>query len=67
MKIFGRDDNVLCVALKVSVFVEKYFFQYILEHFFKNIALGIYINDVQCFEVILSPPPKIEHHVGRYL
>lgn len=25
VKIFGRDDNVLCVALKVSVFVEKIF------------------------------------------
>ena len=25
VKIFGRNDNVLCVALKVSVFVEKIF------------------------------------------
>ena len=47
VKIFER-DNVLCIALKVSVFVKKIFFvQYILEHFFKHTALGIYINDAQ--------------------
>ena len=37
-KIFER-DNVLCIALKVSFFVEKMFFPVYIGTLFKNIAL----------------------------
>ena len=42
MKIFGRDDNVLCGALKVSVFVEKIFCPVYIGILFPKILLWEY-------------------------